>query len=133
MPISHVRVARSSGEDVDVVLSGTINVEEDAITQVLFDPEGLECKTARVMAATFSFETGLIGLLYWERESEHDLLLPLEGRGTLDFRSYSGLMNPFHDGATGRIVLRVTALQPYLGKTPRHFALALDLSKQRSI
>ena len=132
MPISHVRVARSSGEDVDLVISGTVNVEEDPVSQVIFDPQGLECKTARVLSTVFSFEKGLIALLYWERESEHDLLLPLEGRGTLDFRNFGGLVNPWHEGATGRIVLRVTSLEPYVGKTPRHFTLALDLSKQRS-
>ena len=129
MPITSMRVSRSAGEDVDVVLAGTI-WRDEVIDVVVFDPQECSpCSTARIMATVYSFQSEVVGLLYWEKADERDLVLPLEGRGTLDFRQFNGLMNPKNEGWTGRIVLRVEG-KP--GADLRHFALCLDLSKQRN-
>lgn len=118
-----VQTLRSSGEDVDLLITGLGGQDE-----TIFTPTP-DCTTARVMSLTFAFESDMRGLLYWENaDGDNQLILPIEGRGTLDFSRFGGLTNPREEGWTGAIGLRVTSK----ALDQRHFTLALDLSKQRN-
>lgn len=132
MPITSTRTSRSQGEDLDVILSGTV-LGGEQIDEIVFDPavpEGAACTTARMMGATYSMQPGVEALLYWEGgNDDHDLICPIDGRGFLDFSTFGGLMNPRREGWTGKILLRVTCDRE---ESLRHFSLALHLTKQRS-
>lgn len=123
------QVLRSSGEDVDLFIVGAVGVGGAPSEGLIFVPEA-PAKTARMMSVTFSLESDLRALLYWDKsDGHHELLLPLEGRGSLDFTRYGGLVRPKDErGLTGAIGLRVESTKP---GTQRHFTIALDLSKQR--
>jgi hypothetical protein len=87
---------------------------------------------ARVMSMTFSIESDLRVLLFWEHDEDHpdQLILPLEGRGTLDFSKFGGLVNPREEGWSGRVGLRAWSEKGDF--IARHFHISLELSKQRN-
>lgn len=79
--------------------------------------------SVRIESITYSFEGKLRGELYWLVGEEKVFILPLEGRGRLDFEAVQRLQAPA--GATG-IHLKTTHAteEDYL------FFLCLDLTKQ---
>lgn len=121
-----VEVTRASGEEVDLLITGTL---DKSLVQKIWVP-GDGHVTARVMSMIFSIETGLRVVLHWgNSQVEGHLILPLEGRGTLDFSKLGGLRNPRKDGWDGSIGIYVANGDP---KVTRYFTLAIELSKMRT-
>lgn len=97
---------------------------------VILNPKTLNNQpvhSMRLLTAEFSIQQGLSLLLFWEGEDEHTFLLPLEGRGRLDFEWCGGLIDPRVKGWTGNIYLDAE----HFTKGVKHFALVLEFSKQR--
>lgn len=120
------RVLRDSA---DVILQVWGGVEDGSpLEQTIISPTELSgASYLRLMTAEFSIQGGLTILLFWEGEDDHTLLLPLEGRGRLDFEWAGGLQDPKVDGWKGNVVLQTVASTP----DDKHFSLVLEFSKCR--
>ena len=130
MSIVSTRVVRNStGGDVDLAVVGSLEPGEK-FHEVIVKPPEFGCTYVKLNALFHSIQSGIVLLLYWEGESEHTLMLPIEGRGILDLSRFGGLDNPRFPGATGNVVLACQDERSTGSK--RHFALSLEFSKQRS-
>lgn len=121
--VQHLR----DSEEVDLCVTGQV---EGHLSGIIYNPAVVgDHVAARLMHLVFALETGVRILLYWEdKRGEHQLILPLEGRGTLDFSKYNGLRNPRKGDWTG--ALGITASCEI--EAPRHFTITMELSKQRA-
>lgn len=132
MPLTSKRNTRFVGEKVNIHTAGTIDGYE-TIEDVVFDPTQYECSTARLVTVFHSLQTGLVALLYWGHvNGEHELIMPVEGRGILAFDRFDGLQNPRFGGLDGSLIMRV--YQQVSGEpdqNTRHFALSFELFKQQ--
>lgn len=83
----------------------------------------------RVTGVFFAIEGGSVRL-YWEGKETHSLLMPLEGRGSmqLDWCS-NALADPLADEGTGGVILEVS---PAPTKQCL-FSLAIEFAKQRRL
>lgn len=133
MPLTSKRDTRSAGEKLNIHVAGTVFGYE-VVTDLVFDHDQYDCKTARLMTVFHSIQKDLVVLLYWEHDNgEHELIMPIEGRGILAFDRFDGMQNPKADGLTGRLLMRVyqhAAVEP--DSSLRYFALSFELFKQRN-
>jgi hypothetical protein len=121
MSIISTRIVRDSA-DVDIAIVGAVG--DKTLSEVIASPENhKDAKAFKVTAIFHSIESGVKLRLYWEGEDDHTLILPLEGRGILDLTRFGGLEDPRYPGWTGNIILVAEGMG--------HFALSLELSKQR--
>lgn len=100
------------------------------LDEVLVNPRLLKDSpvSVRLDRVVYSIQSGLELRLYWESESDRFLMLPLEGRGTLDFERLGGLSDPRCEGWTGKVLLTSS----YKGEVDvRYFTLSIEFSKQR--
>ena len=81
-------------------------------------------KALRIETLVYAFESGLACWLEWELSTgDVELILPLEGRGKLEFEVLQGLQSP-----EDFVGIQMTTL---LSAPPnRAFFLAMDLTKQ---
>ena len=122
MSIISTRIVRDSA-DVDIAIVGAVG-EGKPVSEVIAKPSNHKDAAAFKVTAIFhSVESGVKLRLYWEGEDDHTLILPLEGRGILDLTRFGGLEDPRLPGWTGSILLHAEG--------SGHFALSLELSKQR--
>src|SRR6516164_7597679 len=104
MGIISKRVVRDSS-DVDIAIVGSVDAGEK-LHEVIVRPSDFDgAKALKINAMFHSIQSGVVLLLYWEGESEHTLILPLEGRGVLDLTRFGGLENPRLPGWTGNLIL----------------------------
>ncbi len=78
----------------------------------------------RVDRIQYSVEDGLSCLLWWHATTD-GLILPLEGRGKMEFDWFGGYNNPMAAGYTGNIRLSTAGWS-----TVKHFALVIEFVKQ---
>lgn len=130
MPIISRRVIRDS-DDIDIAIVGAVEAGEHLHEIIVKPGEFLGApKTVKINAMFHSIQSGVVVLFYWEGESDHTLILPLEGRGILDLTRFGGLVNPRYPGWTGNLILAVR--DDRSTGSAKHFAISLELSKQRS-
>ena len=130
MPLLSARVTRDSANSCVLQLTGLVDDEHTEETvlnlQSLKEPQGVT--HLRLVKAVHAIQSGLAVMLYWENDKDdHNFLLCLEGRGTLDFEGMGGIADPQDEGSTGGLVLRTDGAL----STPRHFTLVLEFDKQR--
>lgn len=82
----------------------------------------------KLSSVVFAIEGGCTVYLWWDDEMGDTLLLPLEGRGALNFDPYGGLENPRHEGWTGCVQLSTHHTTP--GR--KSFFLGLEFAKLRA-
>ena len=75
---------------------------------------------------TFAIQSGILCTLWWENDFDNEFILPLEGRGFLNFTSFGGLQNPKSEGHTGCLVIKINKIDQ---QQEGHFMLLLDLTK----
>ena len=120
------RLLHDGSSGVVYFVTGFIDSDSEAVAQITdlaklkFNPPQLRLDTI-----LHSVEEGLLIRLWWHGV-EDTLILPLGGRGVLDFDRFGGLTNPFDDGASGNVRLSVSRTIP---KT-RCFSLVLEFLKQ---
>ena len=129
MPVLSHKVVRSSGTDVDITLTGVL-YEKETLVEIIADPKVYgDCKFLKLTSLMHSVQEGLTLLLFWEGEdNQHALILPIEGRGVLDFGKFGGLENPKNEKTTSRMLLKAVRFRD----GDKHFTLSLEFSKQRA-
>lgn len=120
------RVIHDGHKNAVVLVTGII---EDSIVarQPIFKLSDLQHdpKSVKIDAVTFSIQGKLTCLLWWS-DKESSLIVPLEGRGKLDFEPYEGLQNPRKEEWNGGIDLSTMGQEG----PKQHFTIILDLTKQ---
>jgi len=126
MAVFEKRLLRDS---TDVLLQLWGGLEEgEELNEIVLEPSKLkEVSSLRLTDVTYSIQSGLTVLLFWEGESDHTLMLPLEGRGRLDYSWCSGLRDPQDDGWTGNVLFKTVST----GQGAKHFSLVLEFAKCR--
>ena len=109
-------------------LWGTIGGGE-TIDEVILNPRDLisEPSHLKVYAVDRFIQSGLCLLFYWEGESEHTLMFPLEGYGRIALDKEDGFLDPRKEGATGKVVLKIVNDK----EETKHFAVKIEFMKQR--
>lgn len=115
--------------DLEVAVTGNLE-DGERFEQLIVCPAEFKEKpvAVRINGIFRAIESGLMLLLYWEGDEDHNLILPLEGYGVLDLERFGGLQNPRKAGFTGNILL-VTERH---SEGKKSFALSLEMSKERS-
>ena len=86
-------------------------------------------KRIKIDHVEWAITAGIEVFLAWHaEEGERELILPLGGRGQINFSDYGGLSN-LSEGKTGHIELMVQSIQSPL-KGIQGFTLFIDLQKQ---
>ena len=124
-----VTVTRDTTSDAVVQVSGVV-AEGHVIGELIVYPLHFAepAKALRLLGVMHAIQDGLTILLYWHSSiDEHELIMPLEGRGRLDLEYCQGIKDPRSDAGTGCVYLITETFKP--GK--KHFFLSLDFSKMR--
>lgn len=78
----------------------------------------------------WAITSGIEVFLAWEAlEGGHELIVPLGGRGQINFSDYGGLSN-ISEGKSGHIVLMIQILGSVVPKSVQGFTIFLDMQKQ---
>jgi hypothetical protein len=78
----------------------------------------------------WAITSGIEVFLAWgASEGEHELIVPLGGRGQINFADYGGLSN-LSEGKSGHILMMVQLVGPTIPKGVQGFTLFLDMQKQ---
>lgn len=119
------RVVYDGQKNTVVLVTGVLS-KSNVTPELVFDLSKLEKPPSfiRLDGVTFSIEEKLQCMLWWEGK-EDDLILPLAGRGKLEF--YGGLHSPRMEGYTGNIVLSTS---DWTGPVKR-FMILLDMMRQQ--
>ena len=113
-----VQVLRDTASDLDLQVVGTTGD-----TVVLYDPDESH-SAVKVQSIIYAIEAGARVKVRWEVAGGLGILLvPLEGRGVLDFGKIGGAQKP--EGATGRLLIESYSYG-------LEFFLGFELIKQRS-
>ncbi len=108
-----------------VIVTGTLDTSDLAVTDITTIANLNPVPTlVRLDRLQYSVEDGISCLLWWHNTSD-GLIMPVEGRGLLDFCWAGGYNNPQAAGYTGNIRLSTVGWSGV-----KHFTLILDLVKQ---
>ncbi len=78
----------------------------------------------------WAITSGLEVFLAWGAvEGAHELIVPLAGRGQINFSDYGGLSN-LSEGKSGSIVMMVQLIGTVVPKSIQGFTIFLDMQKQ---
>lgn len=84
-------------------------------------------KAVKLTHVIHAVESGLVLCLWWDDLEGDSLILPLEGKGFLDFERVGGLHNPRNPGWTGHVQMTSKHLTP----GSKCFTIVLGFSKMR--
>lgn len=126
MAVLEKRILRDASEAI-VQVWGGFEEGETVEGQIISPGELVGATYLRLTTVEFAIQDGLTILLFWEGEDDHTLLLPLEGRGRLDYDWAGGLKDPQVNGWKGNVVLKTEATKP----GDKHFSLVLEFAKCR--
>ncbi len=78
----------------------------------------------------WAITSGIEVFLAWGAvEGEHELIVPLGGRGQINFSDYGGLSN-ISEGKSGAVVMMIQLIGPVAPKGVQGFTIFLDMQKQ---
>lgn len=100
--------------DSDVTQARTILTLEDL---------QLNPKAIRIESIVYAFQDKMGCVLWWQGDENIYPILPLEGRGTLNFNDMQGLHSPQSD-------VKGIAITTYGVDKGKYFLITLDLTKQ---